>query len=89
MNSLPASTGYSAQVRLHLVIGSRILELGQIGPDRIVVREPADLPPGPAEVVMHVDSFERRWQVYLPDGISPQSREVRTISLPAAAQSAP
>ncbi len=84
MNSAPASTGYSAEVRLHLVIGDRTLELGQIGPDRIILSEPAEMPPGLAEVVMHVDSFERRWQVYLPDGISPQSCEIRTVPQPPA-----
>jgi hypothetical protein len=70
---------------LHLEIAERTFELGQIGPDRIILREPAELPPGPAEVVMHVDSFERRWQVYLPDGISPNSREVRTAPQPRGA----
>jgi len=82
MNSIPAPTGYSATVRLHLVVGDDVLELASIGPTEISPREPTELPPGPAEVVMHVDSFERRWQVYLPDGIAPHSRYVRTISQP-------
>jgi hypothetical protein len=33
---------------------------------------------------MNVDDFERRWPVYLPDGISANSREVRTVTQPAA-----
>ena len=89
MNSESLSRGYSANVRLHLFVGGETLELAAIGPEEISLREPADLPPGPAEVVMHVHSFERRWQVYLPDGISPQSREVRTITQPAPARAAP
>jgi hypothetical protein len=88
MNSTLASTGYSAQVRLHLVIGDEVLELASIGPEQISLREPVERCAGPAEVVMHVDDFERRWQVYLPDGISPDSREVRTVTHPAAAQPA-
>jgi len=80
MKSAPASAGYSAYVRLHLVVGADVLELASIGPTEISLREPTELPPGPAEVVMHVDSFERRWQVYLLDGISPKSREVRTVT---------
>jgi hypothetical protein len=88
MKSHPPSTGYSAQVRLQMVVGNRTLELGQIGPEGVVVREPVELPPGQGEVVMHVDDFERRWQVYLPDGISSKSREVRTIALPAAVSAA-
>ena len=69
MNSNPASTGYSAFVRLRLVLGDRTLELASIGPERIRLREPAELPPCDAQVVMNVDDFERRWPVYLPDGI--------------------
>jgi hypothetical protein len=34
------------------------------------------------EVVMHVNDFEQRWPV--PDGISANSREVRTVTQPAA-----
>jgi hypothetical protein len=79
MNSFPASTGYSAYVRLHLLVGDRSLELGQISPENVILRDMIEIPPGPAEVVMHVDDFERRWQVYLPDGITANSREVRTV----------
>jgi hypothetical protein len=87
MNSTSNPTGYSAEVRLHLIVGDRIFELASIGPQRIRLCELAELPPCDAEVVMHVDDFERRWQVYLPDGISPDSREVRTVTQPAAAPS--
>ena len=45
-------------------------KLSSIGPDGISLREPAELPPCDAEVVMHVNDQERRWAVYLPDGIS-------------------
>ena len=84
MNSAPTSTGYSAYVRLQLVLGDRTLELSSIGPDGISLREPAELSPCDAEVVMHVNDQERRWPVYLPDGISANSREVRTVTQPAA-----
>ena len=86
MNSVPASTGYSAYVRLHLLVGDRSLELGQIAPERVFLRESIEVPPGPAEVVMHVDDFERRWQVYLPDGIAANSREVRTVQVALPSQ---
>jgi hypothetical protein len=89
MNTIPHSPGYSANVRLCLLVGEDSFELAAIGPDEISLREPADLPPGPAEIVMHVDSFERRWQVYLPDGISPQSRDVRTVTRTAFARTMP
>jgi len=80
-------TGRSANVRLQLIVVGRILELGQIGPESVILEEQAELPPCEAQVVMYVDSFERRWQVYLPDGISPHSRRVRTIPQCTAAQS--
>lgn len=86
MNSNPAKTGHSAQVRLHLIVGDRTLELASIGPNGISLRETAELPPCEAEVVMYVDDFEDRWSVYLPDGITAQSRDVRTVPAASAAQ---
>jgi hypothetical protein len=80
MKSTPAPAGYSAQVRLHLVVGETSLELASIGPEQICLRHSVELPPGPTEVVMHVDNFERRWQVYLPDGSSLRSQEVRAMA---------
>lgn len=88
MNALSPATGHSTNVRLQLIAGGRILELGQIGPESVILEETAELPPCEAQVVMYVDSFERRWQVYLPDGISADSRRVRTVTQPALVQSA-
>ena len=68
---------------MHLIVGERTLELAQIGPGSVILAETAELPACSAEVVMHVDDFERRWPVYLPDGISAQSRRVRTVSIQA------
>jgi hypothetical protein len=80
MNIPPSVNGRSTDVRLHLVVGNRTLQLGQIGPGSVILEDPAELPPCEAEVVMYVDSFERRWQVYLPDGISAKSNRVRTVT---------
>jgi hypothetical protein len=86
MNSPPVKSGYSAQVRLNLIVGGDSLELAAIGPGGIRLRECATRPPCDAKVVMHVDDFERRWAVYLPDGISANSREVRTVPVETAAK---
>jgi hypothetical protein len=74
--------GHSALVQLHLKVGAEILELAAVGPLGVRLREPTAFPPGEAEVVMNVDDFESRWPVYLPDGISANSRDLRTV--PAA-----
>ncbi|MCW5774889.1 MAG: hypothetical protein KIS87_00385 [Phycisphaeraceae bacterium] len=73
----PSSGGYSADVRLHLRINGDFIPLAQIGPDDVVLREPATIPPGPGEVIMHVDGRERRWTVTI--GIAaPGSRVIPT-----------
>ena len=78
--STPDSLGYSAEVRLHLEVAGRILELAQIGPDSVILRTTAEIHPCEAEVVMRVDGRQRRWPVYLPDGISSQAKRVRTVA---------
>ncbi len=84
MNVPPSNNGRSADVRLQLVVGNQTLQLGQIGPGSVILEDPAELSPCEAEVVMYVDSTERRWQVYLPDGISAKSNRVRTLIREAA-----
>jgi hypothetical protein len=55
-------------VQLSLETSGRVYPLAQIGPDFVVLREPTDLPPGNAEVVMRVEGSEQRWRVTLPNG---------------------
>jgi hypothetical protein len=84
MNSNPAGYGYSACVELQLIVGERIYDLHAIGPGRICLRDPAELAPCEALVVMQVDGHEDRWPVYLPDGLSANKREARTVPHSAA-----
>ncbi len=72
---------YSAEVELHLDVDGRIVDLAQIGPDDVIANDPIDLPPGPAEVVMHVDGQERRWRVTLVEGMSKDNRVVKTVQV--------
>ena len=74
-------TGYSADVRLNLIVDGREFALSQIGPDRIALRNPIELPPCEADVVMHVDNHQQVWRVWLPDGVSPGDTFVRTEQL--------
>jgi hypothetical protein len=60
--------GYSSKVQLFLEMLGRVYSLSEIDPDFVTLREPADLPPGNADVVMRVDGSEQRWPVELPHG---------------------
>ena len=76
-----STTGYSADVRLRLIVDDREYALSQIGPDGITLRKPTSLPPCEADVVMNVDDHQKVWRVWLPDGISPADTFVRTEPL--------
>ena len=70
---------YSADVRMQLSIDGHTLSLGQLGPDFIILRNPTDHPPSEAEIAVWIDGRERRWNVYLPEGISAETSETKTI----------
>ena len=78
----PASaTSHSADVQLVLKVGTKIYELGQIGPDAVFFASETELPPCDAEVIMTIDGREHRRQVTLPEGANPQSRSARVTNL--------
>ena len=87
MDHSPTGTAYSANVRLELHVGDRILELAEIAPGSVYLRKPVTLPPGEAEVVMYVDGHRSVWQVVLPDGLSVDSPTARTRLVTSVAQS--
>jgi hypothetical protein len=73
------AAGYSSEVQLRLVIHGRSYALGQIGPDFVTLREPADLPLGEAEVIMLIDGCEQdRWAVTLRNRVAPSKLEFAT-----------
>lgn len=61
---------------MQLLLEDRELEIAQLGPDFLILRQPAQLPPATAEIVLQVDGSERRWPVRLPHGASPEKPEV-------------
>jgi hypothetical protein len=81
MEALLSKGGHSAQVKIQLVVGNRVVPVAQMGPDFLLVPEPFDLPPGDATLRLRIDESERSWEVRMPDGISAGSEEVR-ICLP-------
>ena len=70
---------YSSEVRLFLQVNGRSWRLAKVGPGRIYARDPIDLDPCDAEIVMFVDENEHRWDVYLTDGAVPFDPEIRTV----------
>ncbi|QDT47441.1 hypothetical protein Pan258_14760 [Symmachiella dynata] len=71
---------YSAEVQLFLEANGQSWRLAKVGPGRIVPRDKIELEAGPAEILMIVDGQERRWSVYLVDGIVPFDTEARTVA---------
>jgi hypothetical protein len=68
--------GHSAQVKMRLLVNGDSIAVAQMGPDFLLVDHPISHPPGNASLVLHVDQSESRWDVHLPDGISPGSKRV-------------
>jgi hypothetical protein len=59
----PPNSGYSARVRLELVIGEVRIPLAQAGGGRLMFGQEIVLPGTTGEVICHVDDRERRWRV--------------------------
>lgn len=68
MTSIKFRVSHSSVVRLWLTAGGVSHSLVKAGPDRLMPRVPADIPPGPAEVVVLVDGRVHKRQVNLPHG---------------------
>jgi hypothetical protein len=69
--------GHSAQVRMELHVNGQVLPIAQLGPDFLVLANPADYPPTDAEIAMSIDGHESRWPVRLLEGLSVGQRRTR------------
>ena len=67
---------------MHLSVNGHVFQIGQLGPDFIILREPVDHPPADGEITFSIDGRERRWFVRLPDGIAADSRDTRIADVP-------
>jgi hypothetical protein len=74
----PEGSRYSADVRMHLHLNGRVFSIGQLGPDFIILRNPADNPPADAEIAMYIDGRERRWTVHLPAAVAVGQPKTKT-----------
>lgn len=61
---------------MHLVLDGRILSIGQLGPDFLILDTPIDHPPATGTLFFSIDGNERERQVRLPEGITAGSRRV-------------
>jgi hypothetical protein len=61
--------GYSPPIAISLEIGGQALAVAQVGPDFLVLRTPAELPPTRAWLIVNVDGDPIRQEITLPQGI--------------------
>jgi hypothetical protein len=76
MITLSHNGGHSAKVKMQLLLNGHSIAINQMGRDFLFVKSPIDHPPATGTLVLQVDNSERRWQVYLPDGLSAKSDRV-------------
>jgi hypothetical protein len=66
---------HSAEVRMWLDCGPHgRVDLSRVTPTSVVAREPRDVPPGDADLVVVVDGEEMRTRVHIANGLSRTSR---------------
>jgi hypothetical protein len=80
MEMISSQGGHSADVNISLLFNSESIPVAQIGPGFLMLNTPVEHPPGEGSVILRVDQSERRWNVYLPDGISSTSKKVTTTA---------
>ncbi len=54
---------------MQLRVNGRTFSIGQLGPDFLILDDPADHPPAEGEIMVSIDGRERRWTVWLPEGM--------------------
>jgi len=72
---------HSAKVRIQLAVNGIVFNVAQLGPDFIVIRDPADHPRSIAELTMSIDGSLRHWPVDLVDGINMSQRKTRIVPI--------
>jgi len=68
--------GYSADVKMRLLLGGISIPVAQLGPDFLLLDAANNHPPGEGSLVLSVDQVERSWSVRLPNGITAGSKRV-------------
>ncbi len=81
MDTTPSQGGYSAYVKITLILNGESIPVAQIGPGFLFLDAPVDHPPCDGSVVLQIDQSERRWNVHLPDGISAALKRVTITAI--------
>jgi hypothetical protein len=59
-----------------------IIPVAKLRKDGLVLEEPYEHPPGDGEMILRIEpALEHRWRVRLPDGISPDSLQVKAVRI--------
>jgi hypothetical protein len=74
---------YSADVQMELRVNGRVFDVGQLGPDFVMLRDPVEHPPADGEMMVSIDGHVKRWRVLLPEGVSPGKDRTRIVERPA------
>lgn len=75
--------GYSADVLIYLLIDGKRFDVAQIGGGKLILREPAEIPPfTDATLVLSIDGREEVRQVFLSGGAEIDQRPIayQTVS---------
>lgn len=67
---------------MELNVNGRIFDVGQLGPDFVILRDPVDHPPAAGEMMVSIDGRVKRWPVQLPEGVSPAKVRTRIADCP-------
>ena len=73
---------HSAEINMYLRANDSSFEVAGCLANTCTLREPADLEPCEAELVIVIDGQERRKRIFLQDGISQESKDVSFSSIP-------
>lgn len=65
---------------MNLSVNGFVLPISQLGIGFMILDDAVNHGPATAEITMSIDGRERRWNVYLPDGISPTEPRTRIAS---------
>ena len=73
----------SAHIEMRLSIDGRVVQIAQLGPDFLILKNRAstELPPSEGWIEVSIDGKTRRWPVRLPAGAAPCRDRTPMVSL--------